>query len=119
VIFRFLHGDPVDRLWVVYVGIGTTGVGLLSIQSSGPPVALVPMFIAAAITTLLAALFRAKGWAIGGLGMASLASWIRAATLWGVDQQGAGASTLATFVWLWIATGAALLAVAVGARGME
>lgn len=117
--FRFLQGDPVDRVWVGYVGVGSAGVGLLSIPSSGPPLVVVPIFIGAAVATLVSSIRRSCPWGVVGLVLATLAGWIRAAALWGVDQNGAGASILATFVWLWIAGGTALLAVALAARGME
>lgn len=115
----FLRGDPVARAWVLYVGMGTIGVGLLSIPSYGPPTALIPMFFGSALLLAVGVAKNSRRISVAGLGLASIASWARAVALFGVDQHGAGSSILATFVWVWIAIGALMLAAAVITRGLE
>lgn len=115
----FLSGAPIHRSWVVYVGCGSTGVGLLSIPSYGPPIGLIPMFLLAAVLMAVGAAGRNRRSATSGLAVAAVAAWARAVALWGVGQHGAGSDVLATFVWIWIAVGAVLLAAAIGRRGIE
>jgi hypothetical protein len=56
---------------------------------------------------------------MAGLAVMTVASWCRSVILWGIDQRGAGAAVLATFVWWWIAVGCVMLMISVWARGVQ
>lgn len=116
---RVFDGTPVSRLWVVYAAIGATGTGLLSIPAYGPPTALVPLFLAAGLIIAVGAWLRARRVSVAGLAVLSIASWSRAAAVFGADTQGALSPLLAVAVWWWLAVGALMLAVEVSRRGIR
>lgn len=111
---------PVARTWIVYHACGATGVGFLSLPSSGAPVALIPQFLAAAAFLWAAAITRARRIAVIGFCMFALTAWARAFTIWGtIGRAGSGSVMLPTFLWMWIAAGQMLSAVIIERRGVK
>lgn len=120
-------GGPVSVIWSFYVGIGAVVFGIFSVPSKGSAVVLIPMFLTSGVITALGTfmLFKkeikecARFLTVVGLFLMTVASWTRAVSLWGVDQQGAGSNILATLVWVWITLGCILLLIAVWMRGLR
>lgn len=112
-------GGPISRVWLGHVAVGALGVGVLSVPSVGPPVALIPLFLIAGVACA-AACWQPKliHTAVAGLGVFAMASWARAVALWGLSQGGVGSNVLASFVWTWIAGSGVLLMVSVWTRGV-
>jgi len=123
-------GAPLSRIWVAFAAVGATGCGILSVPSTGLAVALVPLFLAAGVLCLAGCfasrrhptpppLLRGRTRIMSGLALMTVTAWCRAIVLWGLDQRGAGAAVLASFVWVWIAAGCIMLMIAVWARGIQ
>jgi hypothetical protein len=131
IIRALSKGGPLSRVWIAFFAIGATGCGLLSIPATGSAVVLVPLFLVAGVLCMFGCftphkpkadrhpLLRGRARIMSGLALMSMAAWCRSVILWGLDQRGAGASILATFVWCWIAIGCVMLMVSVWARGVE
>ena len=128
IIADLSQGDPLPRIWVVYLGGGGLAFGIVSIPSTGIAVGLIPMFIAAGILCLYGCFvmeypgtegIRSKKTVASGMALMILASWTRGIVVWGLGQHGAGSDILATAVWAWITIGACFLFISVWTRGLQ
>lgn len=125
-IRHMAKSGPIPVVWVFYISLGATLIGLFSIPSQGSAIVLIPMFLTVGAVTTFGIILRcipghrecSRYVVVVGLALMILASWTRAISLWGVDQGGAGSNILATLVWGWITLGCVLLFIAVWMRGI-
>lgn len=127
-LLRFLaDGSAVSQIWPGYVSFGGIVFGLFSIPSSGGAIVLIPMFLTAGAVIgcgmIVQVMSRDKPCGRYlvqvGLALMILASWTRAISLWGIDQNGAGSNILASIVWGWITIGCGLLFISIWLRGLS
>lgn len=119
-------GEPLQRIWPIYIAVGAIMFSFLSVPSIGVAVVLIPLFAAAGVTILYGCTIcprrdnRLAGRRMTSVGLAImiLASWTRAVLLWDLTQRGAGSNFLASAVWLWITAGCAALLISVWTRGL-
>lgn len=128
---RLIHslakGEPLSVIWPYYVSFGAICFGCFSIPSSGAAIVLIPMFLIAGLVIGFSMLTHrwddgnpcTRYLVVTGLALMLVASWTRAISVWGVDQNGAGSNILASVVWIWITIGIALLMIAVWVRGLS
>lgn len=128
IINTLSFGEPVTRLWFLFVGYGAIAFGLLSIPSEGLAILLIVLFILAGILCLYGCLIsykrdktliNAKLFVSYGVILMIIASWTRGILLWGVSQHGVGSNFLASAVWLWITIECVFLLISVWKRGIR
>lgn len=121
------RGGPVSLVWPLYICFGAIAFGVFSIPSTGAAIVLIPMFFTAGAVVAFGVYMHhvceskecSRFIVVIGVALMLLASWTRALSVWGINQDGAGSNLIASVVWGWITIGCGLLLIAVWVRGLS